>query len=76
VGLGQVLSEYFGFPFQFLIHLILRSHLLVLSGAGTMGPVVAGFQIGLSVTLSYELKGKLRTELKVSEDNTVNNVWI
>jgi hypothetical protein len=76
VGLGQVLSEYFGFHFQFLNHLILRNHLLVLCGAGTMGPVVAGVQSGLIVARSHELGWKLRTELKGSEDNTVKNVWI
>jgi hypothetical protein len=40
VALGQVFSEYFGFPCQFSFYQLLHTYLL--SGAGTIGPLVAG----------------------------------
>jgi hypothetical protein len=52
VALGQVFSEYFGFPFQFLFHQILRTRLP--SGAGTVGQLVADVPSGLSLTPPQE----------------------
>jgi hypothetical protein len=46
--LSQVFSEYFGIPLPFLFHGLLDTHLS--SGAGTMGPRVAGVRSGLSLT--------------------------
>jgi hypothetical protein len=40
VALGQVFSEYFGFPFQFSFNRLLHTHHLS-SGAGTKGQLVA-----------------------------------
>jgi hypothetical protein len=54
VALGQVLSEYFGFPCQFLFHETLHPHLS--SGAGTMGPLVADVPSGLTLNPPHEIK--------------------
>jgi hypothetical protein len=37
VALGQVFSEYFGFPFQSSFHQLLHNHPHLSSGAGTIG---------------------------------------
>jgi hypothetical protein len=37
VALGQVFSEYFGFPCQFSFHRLLHNHPHLSSGAGTIG---------------------------------------
>jgi hypothetical protein len=37
VALGQVFSEYFGFPCQFSFHQLLHTHHHLLAGAGTIG---------------------------------------
>jgi hypothetical protein len=44
--LGQVFSEYFGFPFQVSFHRLLNTHLS--SGAGTISQTVADVPSGLS----------------------------
>jgi hypothetical protein len=49
VALGQVCSEYFGFPCQFSFHRLLHTHNL-LSGAGIIGQILADVPSGLSVT--------------------------
>jgi hypothetical protein len=55
VALGQVLSEYFGFPCQFTFHRLLYTHHLS-SGAGTIGKLVAAVPSGLSLTPKQETK--------------------
>jgi hypothetical protein len=55
VALGQVFSEYFGFPCQFSFHRLLHTHHLSF-GAGTIGQVVADVPIGLSLTPLKETK--------------------
>jgi hypothetical protein len=47
VALGQVVSEYFGFPFQFSFHQLLHTHLS--SGAGSIRQLVADVPSGLSL---------------------------
>jgi hypothetical protein len=54
MALGQVFSEYLGFPYQFSFHQILHTHLL--SGTGTICLLMADVPSGLSVTLSHEIK--------------------
>jgi hypothetical protein len=49
VELGQVFSEYFGFPCQFSFHRLLHTHHLS-SGDGTIGQLVADVPSGLSLT--------------------------
>jgi hypothetical protein len=49
VALGQVVSEYFGFPCKFLFHRLLHTHHLS-SGAGTVGQIVVDVSSKLSVT--------------------------
>jgi hypothetical protein len=58
VALGQVFSEYFGFPFQFSFHRLLHIHHLSF-GAGTIGQLVADVPSGLSLTQPQE-KGNVR----------------
>jgi hypothetical protein len=56
VALGQVSSEYFGFPCQFAIHLLIHNHYHHLSSeAGIIGQTVAAVPSGLSLT-SWEKK--------------------
>jgi hypothetical protein len=55
VAMGQVFSEYFGFPCQFPFHLLLHTHHLS-SGAGTIGHLMADVPSGLSLTLLQERK--------------------
>jgi hypothetical protein len=50
VALGQVFSEYFGIPWQFSFHRLLHSHHHLLSGAGTVGQLVADVPSRLSLT--------------------------
>jgi hypothetical protein len=49
VALGQVFSEYFGFPFQFSFHRLLHTHHLS-SGAGTIDQLVVDVPSGLRLT--------------------------
>jgi hypothetical protein len=57
VALGQVFSEYFGFPCQFSFHQLLHIHYL-LSGAGTVGQIVTDVPSGFSFTPPQETKKK------------------
>jgi hypothetical protein len=52
-ALGQVFSEYFGFPCQFSFHRLLHTHHLS-SEAGTIGQLVADVPSGLSLTPPQE----------------------
>jgi hypothetical protein len=61
VALGQVFSEYFGFPFQFSFHRLLHFHHHVSSGAGTIGQLVADVPSGLSLTPTHETKKTVYT---------------
>jgi hypothetical protein len=49
VALGQVFSEYFGFPCHFSLYRLLYTHHLS-SGAGSIGQLVADVPSGLSLT--------------------------
>jgi hypothetical protein len=49
VALGQVFSEYFGFPCQFSFHQLLHNHPHLSSGAGTIGQKWPQYK-GLSLT--------------------------
>jgi hypothetical protein len=57
VVLGQVFSEYFGFPCQFSFHRLLDTHHLS-SGAGTVDQLVPDVPSGLSLTPPQETKQK------------------
>jgi hypothetical protein len=57
VALGQVFSEYIGFPCQFSFHRLLHNHHLS-SGADTIGKLVADVPSGLSLTLPQGGKNK------------------
>jgi hypothetical protein len=73
VALGQVFSEYFGFPCQFSFHRLFHIHHHHLSsGAGTIGQRVADVPSGLSLTaLQGEIKSVLETaSFRVSTRNT------
>jgi hypothetical protein len=58
VALGQVISEYFGFPCQFSFHRMLHIHHHLSSGAGTIGQLVADVPSGLSLIPPEETKKK------------------
>jgi hypothetical protein len=57
VALGQVFSEYFGFPCHFSFHQLLNTHHLS-TGAGAIGQLVADLTSGFSFTLPQEIKKK------------------
>jgi hypothetical protein len=57
VALGQVFSEYFGFPCQFSFPRLLHIHHLS-SGAGTIGQIVADVPSRLSLIKPEETKKK------------------
>jgi hypothetical protein len=63
VALGQVFSEYFGFPCQFSFHRLLHTHYLS-PGAGTILQLVADVTSGLGLTPLQEIK---LTELSLTE---------
>jgi hypothetical protein len=56
VALGQIISEYFDFPCQFLFHRLLHILHHLSSGAGTVGQLVADVPSGLSLTPLQETK--------------------
>jgi hypothetical protein len=58
MALGQVFSEYFGFPCQFKFHRLLHTHHLS-SGAGTRDLFVADVPSGLSLTPPQETKKEI-----------------
>jgi hypothetical protein len=58
VVLGQVFSEYFGFPCQFSFHRVLYTHHLS-SVAGAIFQLVADVPSGLSLTPSQETYKKV-----------------
>jgi hypothetical protein len=61
VALGQVFSEYFGFPCQFSFHRLLHIHHHHLSpGAGTVGQIVADVPSGLNLTPPQEKKTEVQ----------------
>jgi hypothetical protein len=61
VALGQVFSEYFGFPCQFSFHRLVNTHHLS-SGAGTIGQLVADVPSGLNLTPPQETKKKKKNK--------------
>jgi hypothetical protein len=63
VALGQVSSEYFGFPCQFSFHRLLHIHHLS-SGAGTTGQLVADVPSGLSLTPPHEANTRISEHLR------------
>jgi hypothetical protein len=54
VALGQVFSEYFGFPCPFSFHLLFHTHHPISTEAGTVGQTVADVPSGLSLTPPQE----------------------
>jgi hypothetical protein len=56
VILGQVFSQYFGFPCQFSFHRLFHIHRHLSSGTGTVGQLVADVQSGLSLAPLQKLK--------------------
>jgi hypothetical protein len=66
VALGQVSSEYFGFPCQFSFHRLPHTN-QPSSGASTIGQMVADVPSGLSLTQPQETKkNQLPTQIKSS----------
>jgi hypothetical protein len=59
VTLGQVFSEYFGFPCQFSLHRLFHTRHHLSSGAGRIGQLVADVASGLSLTAPQETKKKI-----------------
>jgi hypothetical protein len=63
VALGQGFFEFFGFSLQLSLHRLLHIHLLLSSGAGTIGQTVADVPSGLSLTPPRETKKRLSETL-------------
>jgi hypothetical protein len=62
VTLGQVSSEYFGFPYQYSFH---KLHYTLSNEAGTIGPAVADAPSGLSLTPPHESKKKEKARKEI-----------
>jgi hypothetical protein len=58
VALGQVFSEYFGFPCKFSFQRLLHIHHHLSSDAGIIGQIVTDVPSGLSLTTHEEIKKK------------------
>jgi hypothetical protein len=58
VALGQVFSEYLGFPCQFLFHRLLHIHHHLSAGYGTICQLVAAVPSELSLAPPQETKKK------------------
>jgi hypothetical protein len=56
MALGNVFSEYFGFPYPFSFQRMLHIHHHLSSGAGTVGQTVAAVSSGLILTPPQETK--------------------
>jgi hypothetical protein len=54
VALGQVFSEYFGFPCQFSFHRLFYIHHHLLSGTGKIGQLVVDVPSGLRLSRPQE----------------------
>jgi hypothetical protein len=67
VAVRQVFSEYFSFSCQFSFHRLLHTHHHLLSGAGTIGKLVAGVPSGLSLTPPQEIKKFFRNHRNLDE---------
>jgi hypothetical protein len=65
VALGQVFSEYFGFPRQSSFHQLLHNHTHVSSGAGTIGQQCPTYQVDC-LTPPRETKKKIVESLMES----------
>jgi hypothetical protein len=72
VALGQVFSEYFGFPSQFSFHRLLHIHHHLPSGAGTTGQLVADVPSGLGLTPRQESEKKKKLKLVKFHHSTSN----
>jgi hypothetical protein len=73
VALGQVFSEYFGFPCQFSFHRLLHIHHHLSSGVGTIGQLVAEVLTGLNLTPAQETNPeKLRIITQKEEEMLVD----
>jgi hypothetical protein len=72
VALGQILSEYIGFPCQFSFHQILRTQLS--SGAGTIGQLVGNVPSRLILIPPHEIKKKIIAYFTLSM-NTINVLY-
>jgi hypothetical protein len=84
VALGQVFSEYFGFPCQLSFHRLLqihhhhnRHHHLV-AGAGTIGQLVTDVPSGPSLTPLQETKkkNKKKTKKKLSIQGSSSDICL
>jgi hypothetical protein len=67
MALGQVFSEYFGYPCQFSFHWLLRIHHLS-SGAGTIGQLVTDVPSGLSLTPPQDANKTTMDKIRKAQD--------
>jgi hypothetical protein len=70
VALGQVFSEYFGFPYQFAFHRLLHVHHHLSSEAGTMGQLLADVPSEFSLTPTQDTK-KTTFEIRTNAVHSV-----
>jgi hypothetical protein len=60
MALGQVFSEYFGFPCQLSFQRMFHTHHHLSSGTGTTGQTVAAVQTGFSLIQPQETKPRMK----------------
>jgi hypothetical protein len=63
MALGHIFSGYFGFPCQYLFHLLLHIHHILSCGAGTICKSVADVQSGLSVSPNHKKLNYFRSAI-------------
>jgi hypothetical protein len=66
VALGQVFSEYFGFPCQFSFHQLLHNHHHLSSGGWYNRPTVADVPSGLSLASPRETLKKKKHQKQLT----------
>jgi uncharacterized membrane protein YkoI len=71
VSLGQVCSEYFGFPCQSSFHQLLHNHYHLSSGADAIGQTAADIPSGLSLTPQRETKKKAVNTKRIHKNKVV-----
>jgi hypothetical protein len=76
VALGQVFSEYFGFPCQSSFHQLLHNHHHLSSGAGTIGQQWAMYQVDSVSPHPEKLKKQRTTYYEGFKESTLYRVFL
>jgi hypothetical protein len=76
VALGQVFSEYFGFPCQSSFHQLLHNHHHLSSGAGTIGQQWPTYKVDSVSPQTEKLKKKKVGYFYCLETGAIERQWV